>query len=1079
MQFRLLGPLEVRAADGPVPLGGEKQRALLALLLLNANRVVARERLIDELWGERPPETAVAMVQVYVSRLRKLLPAGSLVTRTPGYVLEIAADDLDLSRFERLVADARSSDQAGAARLYRAALELWSGPALAEFDGAPFARVERRRLEEVRLAVLEERIDADLALGRHAELVGELEALVGDHPHRERLRGQLMLALYRSGRQPEALAAYRDARAALDELGVEPSAALRRLERQVLEQDPSLDLPRELLGSTGDNVPLPGPLVPSSPFPFVGRVDELATLRALLEGAERGEGAFVLLTGEPGAGKTRLVRELAQAAAESGVLVCYGASDAAVTVPYQPIREWFEFILRVCDPDALAGCVGDAAGELARIAPGFSARAVEDVPADRYLLQTAVADFLRRLGGLRPLLLVAEDIHWSDGETLSLLTRLARAVPEARIVVVATFRKPGEHIPPELADTLAELSRLEAVSRLALPGLGADELNVFIRDATGAHASTELVDAIGELTDGTPLLVCELWRELVAGGALEIADTTVTLARPLAEIEGPERIGELVSHRVSRLSAETGALIEVAAVAGPRFELAVAGDAAGLDRAAVAGAVEQAVRSGIVEELPGRAPACRFTHELIRRAVYDRIPRVRLPELHLHVGEAVERRHADAAPELAHHFTLAAPIAGPERGVEYNLRAAETAKATLAYDEAAARMESALELGIADPFERASVQVDLGQLLYQGGRILESEAILTACIDAATGLEERGLAARALVHLSSERMSSDPRAGWAEFMPIAEEAIATFEQLGDRQGLAAAESLLSQALGRAGRIEESFASSDRALVHAEAAGDHLARHFTIGQMAQRLCEGPTPVAEAIDRMEELRARARDDPVLDAGVSRCHALLLAMAGRFEEMQELFRVSGQVLDGAVQTVLSVAGQRYAAEAKDYAGNLTGAKQDALAAFLRMRDARGAGSEARALRAAAELALFCCDQGEWDEAADYLSYGREVDRAEPPEGKVYAALRLAARARLAAARGELADAVDLAERAVGLAERAQWLNYQARTCLALAEVQRANGHAAEAEAAVAKALRLYEEKGNLAAIARVRGD
>src|SRR3954452_1039860 len=177
MEFRLLGPLEVRAGDGPLPLGGEKQRALLALLLLNANRVVSRERLIDELWGEDPPATAVTMVQVYVSRLRKVLGAGALVTRDPGYVLEVGAEELDLSRFERLVAEARGAGPEEAARLYRAALELWGGPVLAEFDGEPFARVERRRLEELRIVALEERIDADLALGRHLDLVGELEAL--------------------------------------------------------------------------------------------------------------------------------------------------------------------------------------------------------------------------------------------------------------------------------------------------------------------------------------------------------------------------------------------------------------------------------------------------------------------------------------------------------------------------------------------------------------------------------------------------------------------------------------------------------------------------------------------------------------------------------------------------------------------------------------------------------------------------------------------------------------------------------------------------------------------------------------
>src|SRR4051794_34558247 len=205
MEFGLLGTLEVRAAEGLLPLGRPKQRALLALLLLHANRVLARERLIDELWGDAPPETAVKVVQVYVSRLRKLLPPGMLVTRPPGYVLEVDPEAIDLLRFERLVAGARGTDPGHAAGLLREALGLWRGPPLAEFGDEPFVRVEAGRLEDMRLAALEERIDADLALGRHAELVGELELLIAEQPQRERLRGQLMLALYRSGRQAEAL----------------------------------------------------------------------------------------------------------------------------------------------------------------------------------------------------------------------------------------------------------------------------------------------------------------------------------------------------------------------------------------------------------------------------------------------------------------------------------------------------------------------------------------------------------------------------------------------------------------------------------------------------------------------------------------------------------------------------------------------------------------------------------------------------------------------------------------------------------------------------------------------------------
>jgi YVTN family beta-propeller protein len=248
MDYRVLGPLEVRDGERSLPRAGAKQRALLALLLVNANRVLSRDRLIDELWGEQPPDTAVQSLHVYVSRLRKLLPPDTLLTRPPGYLLEIEPDELDLRRFERLLAEGRAALAAGdperAAQLLHEALALWRGPALAEFAFEPFAQAEIGRLEDLRLAAVEERIQADLALGRHADLIGELEALIAENPHRERLRGQLMLALYRSGRQAEALEAYRDARRALvDELGIEPSEQLQQLEKQILIHHDTLEAP--------------------------------------------------------------------------------------------------------------------------------------------------------------------------------------------------------------------------------------------------------------------------------------------------------------------------------------------------------------------------------------------------------------------------------------------------------------------------------------------------------------------------------------------------------------------------------------------------------------------------------------------------------------------------------------------------------------------------------------------------------------------------------------------------------------------------------------------------------------------
>ena len=218
---------------------------MLARLALDAGRTVSVEQLVDDLWGEDVPESAVKMVHIHVSALRKALPPGTLHTRAPGYALELPEEALDLARFDRLRREGRKALESGdaetAADRFAQALELWRGPALAEFS-EPFALVEAAHLRERQEVTVEDRIDADLALGRHADLVGELESLVAFNPLRERLRAQLMVALYRSGRQADALAVYQTYRETLaDELGLEPSARMRELERRILRQDETLD----------------------------------------------------------------------------------------------------------------------------------------------------------------------------------------------------------------------------------------------------------------------------------------------------------------------------------------------------------------------------------------------------------------------------------------------------------------------------------------------------------------------------------------------------------------------------------------------------------------------------------------------------------------------------------------------------------------------------------------------------------------------------------------------------------------------------------------------------------------------
>ncbi len=242
LDFRILGPLEVSDAGEPIQLHGQKQRALLALLLLEPNRVVSTDRLVDALWGEEPPRTAGTSLQNFISQLRKLLGIETLVTKPPGYELRLAPEQLDLERFRRLVEEAQREQPLGRADKLRKALAIWRGPPLADLGFESFAQSEIGRLEELRLAVVEDRIEADLDAGRDAELVGELETIAEEHPLRERPRAQLMLALYRAGRQAEALQIYHDTRRVLvEELGIDPSPTLQQLHGSILRQDPALE----------------------------------------------------------------------------------------------------------------------------------------------------------------------------------------------------------------------------------------------------------------------------------------------------------------------------------------------------------------------------------------------------------------------------------------------------------------------------------------------------------------------------------------------------------------------------------------------------------------------------------------------------------------------------------------------------------------------------------------------------------------------------------------------------------------------------------------------------------------------
>jgi predicted ATPase/DNA-binding SARP family transcriptional activator len=437
MRFGILGPLEVADERGrELELGGRRQRSVLAILLLHANEVVSRDRLIEELWSGRPPASAATSLHAHISRLRRALGDDQrIVTVLGGYLIRVADGELDRDRFEHLVEEGGAAISAGdwelASGTLREALSLWRGAALSDFEYESFAQAEVARLQELRVGSIEQRIEAELALGRETQTVGDLERLVREHPYRERLHGQLMLALYRTGRQTDALATYQAARRTLvEELGIEPSIELRELEQRILRHDSSLSTPgAEAPPPAAGHLPVPA-------TPFLGRVRELAEVIELLRGADR---RLVTLTGAGGSGKTRLALRAAQACAEA-----------------YPGGAWFVRFADVTDPRLIAPGICQAIGvaEQPELTP---AQRLEECLRDRQLL--LVLDNLEQLTpgtgvlgqllagcpGVRMLATSREPLHLAGeqqyevpvldlGDAIELFTARAKAVAPSVII---------------------------------------------------------------------------------------------------------------------------------------------------------------------------------------------------------------------------------------------------------------------------------------------------------------------------------------------------------------------------------------------------------------------------------------------------------------------------------------------------------------------------------------------------------------------------------------------------------------------------------------------------------------------
>lgn len=697
--IRVLGSLEAETNETPITLGGPRQRALLALLVVARGQVVSVDRLIEDLWGGEPPAQALKTLQSYISNLRKLLEAGRaprahpklLVSTAPGYALRLPEEALDASRFERLLAEARATtaDAPAAARsLLDEALALWRGPAFAEVADEPWAAAEVGRLEELRLTARELRAAAALRTGGVVEARLEAERLAAEQPLREEGWRLFALSLWSEGRQADALAALRRARAVLaTDLGLDPGPGLAALEDAILNQRGAvLDdatrgpaVPPATRPRPAPDLPSPAalPWAPATTDTFVGRERELAQLTATAAEVAHHGLRIALVTGEAGMGKSTLLSQLGTRLERDGWLVTAGRCPESEGTP--PAWAWSEALHTVAalappPPEAtaiLAPLLSDAATDTT---------ASTDPAAGRFRLHRAVWSWLGETARGRPLAIILDDLHWADAETLAVLTAAADD-PAGRPILVAAAFRPDEVDAP-LADALALLAR-QAPLRLPLPGLTEPAAARLVDAVSETAVTTATVAALTERTGGNPFYLRESARLLRSEGTL------------VAVSDVPEGVRDVLRRRLARLPPPSVAVLRLAAVAGQSTDVEVLIDAAETDEAAVLDALDAGVISGLLTEpAPGQV---RFVHALVRDTVATDLSQVRRTRMHAKLADALERLHPQDVCALAYHRGRAATAATAAKTVRYCVQAAELAGARYAHDTAVELLTQALE----------------------------------------------------------------------------------------------------------------------------------------------------------------------------------------------------------------------------------------------------------------------------------------------------------------------------------------------------------------------------------------------
>lgn len=714
VEVSLLGPLAVSVDGADATPTAPKERMLFALLALQAGSVVSDEQLIEDVWPELDAIRGRRVLQVRITALRKLLHnAGDvLLKRGTGYVLESPPVTLDVRRFEDAVrrAEERAThgDHEAAADGLRQALGFWRGDAFVDVDGCLTLEAEAARYRELRLGALESRVNADLMCGRHRSVIAELEGLVATHRYREDLWELTALALYRCGRQADALRVCATIRASLStDLGLDPGPGLRKMEQAILEQRSELDGPVTSRGKART----PALLEQARTHPLVGRRAELATLTSAQ--SKR----LAIVRGEAGIGKTRLVAELAATLAAGGASVLAGRCDEEPLSSFQPFREAFRATGAEQLEHALRSLAPADRAELGRLDPSLGGGRVLSGDGDRFQLYEAVADLLGALADSSPVVLVIEDLHWADRSTHRLLAHLVNHPACRGLFIVATTRPDGTSVSDEL------LRHPERVEQLQLQALTAWEVGALLQGDT----PEDVARAVHQASGGNPLYAREILRHVGESGAL-------SLTRVLAV---PRELETIILKRAERLGPETARTLTAAAVLGQSFAVELLSVACEQAPAKVIDALEPAVTAGLLLESGG--DTFTFGHAVVRNALDRSMLDARRARLHARAAAHLERTRPGHLAEAADHLREAGTLAAPQDLVRVLTGAAEQAFRGVAYDEAVELFVHALDAGGRAGLpqsELARLQLRCGIAREAAGDPDGKEAIRTAALAA-------------------------------------------------------------------------------------------------------------------------------------------------------------------------------------------------------------------------------------------------------------------------------------------------------------------------------------------------------